>query len=58
MGYTAAFTTYQVGTLITTGSFGNGFIPGLIAVAVIISYIAYLMRDKQEKLEMEYSLNT
>ena len=58
MGYTAAFTTYQVGTLITTGTLGNGFIPGLIAVTVIIGYIAYLMRDKQEQLEMEYSLNT
>lgn len=30
-GYTVAFGVYQIGTLITTGSFGTAFIPGLIA---------------------------
>ena len=41
-GYILAFFTYQLGTLIETGSFGLGFVPGFIAVAVIISVITAL----------------
>ena len=43
MGYTVAFFVYQIGTLITTGSFGAGFVPGLLAVAVIIGILVILM---------------
>lgn len=43
MGYTVAFFVYQIGTLITTGSFGTGFVPGLLAVAVIIGILVVLM---------------
>jgi len=43
MGYTVAFFVYQIGTLITTGSFGTGFVPGLVAVAVIIGILVVLM---------------
>jgi ferrous iron transport protein B len=43
MGYTVAFFVYQIGTLITTGSFGAGFVPGLLAVAVIIGILVALM---------------
>lgn len=43
MGYTVAFFVYQIGTLITTGSFGTGFVPGLLAVAVIIGILVILM---------------
>ena len=32
-GYTVAFLVYRVGTLITTGRVGNGFVPGLAVVA-------------------------
>ncbi|MBF7096805.1 ferrous iron transporter B [Alkalibacter mobilis] len=52
MGYVVSFIVYQVGTLITTGSFGNAFVPGLIAVAFIIGIIFYLMqRNNQEEYE-------
>ena len=34
-GFTVGFLVYQIGTLITTGAFGAGFLPGLIAVAVM-----------------------
>lgn len=34
-GYTIAFFVYQIGTLITTGSLGTGFLPGLAAVLVM-----------------------
>ena len=41
-GYTVGFLVYQVGTLVTTGGFGAGFLPGLIAVAAMVGYIGYL----------------
>ncbi|MNB72933.1 Ferrous iron transport protein B [compost metagenome] len=44
MGYTAAFLVYQIGTLVTEGTLGKGFVGGLIAVAIIVGYVVYLMR--------------
>ena len=46
-GYTVAFLVYQIGTLITTGTFGAGFIPGLIVVGAIVGMIVYLIRKKK-----------
>ena len=34
-GFTVGFLVYQIGTLITTGAFGAGFLPGLIAVTAM-----------------------
>ena len=34
-GFTVGFLVYQIGTLITTGAFGAGFLPGVIAVAAM-----------------------
>ena len=48
-GYIVAFLTYQIGTLITTGSVGDAFIPGLVAVSIMIGIIAYLMKKGSEK---------
>ena len=48
-GYTVSFLVYQIGTLVTTGSLGNAFIPGLIAVAVIAAIIIFLMKKGSEK---------
>ena len=42
-GYTIAFLVYQIGTLITTGSFGAGFVPGLIAVLVMATVLITVM---------------
>jgi ferrous iron transport protein B len=35
-GYIVAFLIYQIGTLITKGTVGVGFVPGLIAVVVMV----------------------
>ena len=43
-GYSIAFVVYQVGTFLTTGAFGTGFIPGLIVVGAIVGYIVYLIK--------------
>ena len=34
-GFTVGFLVYQIGTLITTGALGAGFLPGVIAVAAM-----------------------
>jgi ferrous iron transport protein B len=49
MGYIVAFITYQVGTLITTGALGTGFIPGLVIVAAMIGCALYLVKKGDEK---------
>ena len=48
---------YQVGTLITTGSVGAGFLPGLNAVLIMASVIAYLCVRSDKNLAREYALN-
>ena len=54
-GYTVAFLVYQVGTLITTGAFGAGFLPGLLMVAAIVAYIAYLIAKADKDVKKEFS---
>lgn len=49
MGYVVAFITYQVGTLLTAGTLGTGFLPGLVAVAAMIGYVVYLVKKGDEK---------
>jgi len=41
-GFTVSYLVFQIGTLITEGHFGAGFLPGLIAVAVIAGILTYL----------------
>ena len=49
-GFTVGFVVYQVGTLMTTGTVGAGFVPGLIAVMAIVSVIAGLIRKADREL--------
>ena len=49
IGYTIGFLVYQIGTLITMGTLGAGFLPGLIAVAIFIGILWYLCIDKGAK---------
>jgi len=56
VGYTIAFWVYQIGTLMTTGSLGQGFVPGLIAVLAIAAVEVYLIRKTDREMEAEYSL--
>lgn len=53
MGYTLAFFIYQIGTLITEKRLGSGFIPGLIAVLIIIGIILVLMRKGSKEKVLE-----
>ena len=55
-GYVIAYLVYQIGTLITAGSVGTGFIPGLIVVAAIASIVVYLIKKADKELAAEYAL--
>ena len=55
-GYCLAYLVYQIGTLITTGAVGAGFLPGLIVVAAIVAVIAYLINKTNKSLASEYAL--
>ena len=55
-GFTIGYLVYQIGTLITTGSFGAGFVGGLIAVLVMVGVIIYLIRKANANLKAEYEL--
>ena len=55
-GYSVAFGVYQIGTLITTGKFGAGFVPGLIAVLVMISLVVGLIHRTNMQFNAEYEL--
>ena len=49
-GYTLGFLVYQVGTLLTTGAPGAGFVPGLIVVAVLVAIVAVLIAKANKKV--------
>lgn len=55
-GFTVAFLVYQIGTLITLGTVGAGFVPGLIVVLAIVAIIAYLISKTNKELAGEYAL--
>ena len=57
-GYTVAFLVYQIGTLITTGALGTGFVPGLIAVLVFAAVIVWRIRVSDKEFAAEYKLGT
>ena len=54
-GYTIAYVVYQVGTLITEGTVGAGFLPGLLIVAVIVGVLTYLCRNADRKTAQAYA---
>ena len=56
-GFTVAYLVYQIGTLITEGHVGAGFLPGLVAVAGFATVIVYLIRKADKRVTKEYSLS-
>ena len=55
-GYTVAFLVYQIGTLITTGAFGAGFIPGLIAVLGMVGILVYIIKKSEQTFDAKYAI--
>ena len=56
-GYTVAFLVYQFGTLITEGTLGQAFIPGLIAILAMAAIIVAIGHRSRQKFDTEYSLH-
>ncbi|MFI3208253.1 MAG: ferrous iron transporter B [Eubacteriales bacterium] len=51
VAYVLAFLTYQIGTLITLGTLGAGFLPGLIVVVAIVAFVMYLVKKGNDKVK-------
>lgn len=56
-GYSIAFWVYQIGTVISEGTVGTGFVPGLIAVIAMAAVVIYLCINADRKLKAEYAVN-
>ncbi len=54
-GYILSFLVYQIGTLVTTGHVGSGFIPGGIAVLMMIGILLYLIKKPKAKVETSFA---
>ena len=57
-GYTIAFLVYQIGTFLTTGGVGTGFVPGLAAVVAMALIVVFLIRRTRKQFDLEYGLNS
>ena len=53
VGYVVAFLVYQLGTLFTAGRLGDGFVPGLIAVLLIVLFVVYLIISADRRVALE-----
>ncbi len=56
-GYTVAFVVYQIGSLVTTGSLGAGFVGGLMAVIAFGAVLAVLISRNNRSFTAEYKLS-
>ncbi len=56
VGYTVGFLVYQIGTLITTGGFGVAFIPGFVALLLMIVIIVFIIIRNENKFKTELNL--
>ena len=52
-GFTVSYLVYQIGTLMTTGSVGAGFVPGLVVVIAIAVAIGMLIKKNEKRLADE-----
>ncbi len=56
VGYIVAFLVYQIGTLITEGTLGAAFVPGLLAVLVMVGVITMLILKSNQENKSEFTL--
>ncbi len=57
VGFVVGYLVYQIGTLVTTGALGAGFLGGLIVVLAFAGVVIYLIRKANESLKSDYKLN-
>ena len=56
-GYTIGFLVYQIGTLVTTGALGAGFVGGLLFVIAFAAVLTWLCIRSDKKVKAEYALS-
>ncbi len=56
VGYAVSFLVYQIGTLITSGTLGAAFLPGLVVVLCMVGIVVSLIINTNKKLKAEYAL--
>lgn len=56
-GFTVGFLVYQIGTLITTGSLGAGFVGGLAAIIVFVAIVVGIIVRNNRAIDVEYQLD-
>ena len=49
VGFSVGILVYQIGTLVTTGSFGAGLLPGAVFLALFAAILLYLTRKTDRK---------
>ncbi|MBQ9016460.1 MAG: ferrous iron transporter B [Firmicutes bacterium] len=57
VGYTVAFLINQVGTLVTAGHMAAGFLPGLIAILVMVCVVVAISRKIRAHFDEQYALH-
>ncbi|MBQ9059820.1 MAG: ferrous iron transporter B [Firmicutes bacterium] len=57
VGYTVAFLVNQVGTIITEGHVAAGFLPGLIAILVMVCAVIAISRKIRAHFDEQYKLH-
>ena len=56
-GYSVGFLVYQIGTLITTGSLGAGFVGGLLFLLTFAAILVYLCVNADKKAKKDYAIS-
>ena len=56
-GFTVGFLVYQVGTLITTGALGAGFVGGLIFEILFAATLIAIIKHNNKAVAIEYKLD-
>ena len=57
VGFTIGYLVYQVGTLVVSGTFGAGFLPGLIAVLAMVAVVVWLAARADKKPTVKNTLD-
>ncbi len=53
VGFTVGCLVFQFGTLFTTGSFGKGFVPGMVAIAAFVAIVVAMIAKTNKNLAKE-----
>ncbi len=56
-GFIVGFLVYQIGTIITTGSVGAGFVGGLVFIIIFAAIVTMMIRNTNKQMALEYKLD-